>query len=152
MPCSGKVKKQKRESDLFASIRQKQSNSAEFSAKKEEARMAGMPERIGKGPIFRRLDIRYADQKLRGIALQRLTNPANPNDDVADIGMQPDAAGNIVLSQNDGDHIKDHWFNRNARGWWGARYVKDTLKWGLITALQEADKDGKHKPIKTLWI
>jgi hypothetical protein len=26
------------------------------------------------------------------------------------------------------------------------------LKWGLITALQEADKDGEHKPIKTLWI
>jgi hypothetical protein len=114
--------------------------------------MAGMPERIGKGPIFRRLDDRYEDSKLRGIALQRLKDPANQNIDVADIGMQQDSAGNTVLSSQEGDHIKDHWFNRNSKGWWGARYVKDILKWGLIAALEEADKGGVQKPIKTLWI
>ena len=115
--------------------------------------MGVMPERIGKGPILRKLDERYADPNLRKIALDRLTKDGR---DVADIGAEPDDAKKTVLSDDDQKHLKKDWFGKGpGSGWWGAQHVDHILKKGLIKALQEADPvaaPNVHKPIKTLWI
>jgi hypothetical protein len=114
-----------------------------------------MPERIGKGPILRKLDTRYQDIKQHGVRKQRLTNPATPNDDIADIGGKPDG-GPAVLTPGDVVHIKRHWFKKSAGGsspnpyWQSAEYVAEILKHGFITALTEAEH--RHLPIETLWI
>lgn len=113
--------------------------------------MGVMPERIGKGPVLRKLDERYKLQGNREQALENLLT-VYPNDDVADIGEKV-----AVLGPDEKTHLKEDWFGRNPhkKPWWGAQHVDHILKKGLIKALQEADpkeNPNVHKPIKTLWI
>lgn len=123
--------------------------------------MGVMPERIGKGPILRKLDTRYQDTSSHNRRRQRLTNPTNPSDDIADIGAKPESTGSQpVLSssgpKNDLDHVKWHWLNKSSGGqpptpyWPNVKYVAEILKHGFIAALSEADNN--KLPIETLWI
>jgi len=122
--------------------------------------MGVMPERIGKGPILRFLDNRYQEIHKHKHRKDRLTNPANPNDDIADIGHKVDTGENSpVLTDANFRHVKTHWLNKPddtgkppEPNWPTAQYVAEILKHGFITALTEADNHNPKLPIETLWI
>ncbi|MBI3796854.1 MAG: hypothetical protein HY268_07790 [Deltaproteobacteria bacterium] len=116
--------------------------------------MGVMPERIGKGPILRKLNKRYQQIDKHADRLGRLLDPANAAKDVADIGADPDADNVKVLAVGEKTHMKDHWFKpkntANPDAYWSELYTAPILKQGLITALKEADD--RELPLETLWI
>src|SRR5215831_2830068 len=103
--------------------------------------MAAMPEVIAKGPILKRLEARYRDRvKLQ----ERITALKESPDDLPTLGRQRG-----VLTEAEAEHLRRDWFSRD--GWWPDAYpIEPILRYGLITALEEAAK--RSLPIDAYWV
>ena len=103
--------------------------------------MAAMPEAIAKGPILKRLEGRYRE---RAKLQDRIDALKNASEDLATLGRKRG-----VLTETEAKHLRDDWFSKT--GWWpGAHPIEPIVRWGLITALEEAMK--RNLPLDASWV
>jgi hypothetical protein len=107
--------------------------------------MPGMPEIMAKGPILKKLDdyfqkLTLGELKEQLETLQRLG--PYPEDSIVAFGqglVVPGSKLEPVLTEGDANHIRNHWFNENGRGWWKEiQPIESIIRQGLISALTVA--------------
>lgn len=103
--------------------------------------MAAMPEVIAKGPILKRLEGRYRE---RAKLQERIDALKDMSEDLATLGRKRG-----VLTETEAKHLRDDWFSKT--GWWPrAQPIEPLVRWGLITALEEAVK--RNLPLDAYWV
>jgi hypothetical protein len=108
--------------------------------------MPTMPEVLAKGPILINLDRVLSNRSKRARLKTALRNPALSLEEIA-------ATHEIALTQEERDHLQQHWFGENDNGgeWWpGAQPVSRILRPALSALIQKLDETGL--PADCYWV